>query len=167
MTEAETVSIAASSSPLPNVIPSMNAKLRFCTSFQCSAFYKMVIQSLNKIVAAKQEKLKQLVPNSLSLSLCKSTISLFCSLISRLNHSVTCTLRAMQLSVLLCLHKATQPAYHPRLTHFPSSRCWPNKLGASAPLVGFSESCHIPHNLSKVPSVCNCTAAIVAHPSHP
>ncbi|KAL5966526.1 Protein CLEC16A, partial [Taenia solium] len=60
MTEAESVSTAASN-PLPNVFPSMNAKLRFCTSFQCSAFYKMVIQCLDKIVAAKQEKLKQLL----------------------------------------------------------------------------------------------------------
>ncbi|CDI96806.1 protein clec16a [Echinococcus multilocularis] len=51
----------ASSSPLPNVFPSMNAKLRFCTSFQCSVFHRMLTHSFEKIVAAKQEKLKQLL----------------------------------------------------------------------------------------------------------
>ncbi|VDM24047.1 unnamed protein product [Hydatigera taeniaeformis] len=52
---------SSSSSPLPNVFPIINAKLRFCTSFQCSAFYKMATYRQEKIVASKQEKLKQML----------------------------------------------------------------------------------------------------------
>ncbi|VDK22874.1 unnamed protein product [Taenia asiatica] len=124
MTEAETVS-AASSNPLPNVFPSMNARLRFCTSFQCSTFYKMVIQCLDKIVAAKQEKLKQLVLISLSLSICEFTTSLVCLALSHLS-----TTRLLNVS-----DKTTRPSVQSILSEESSNQSrLHSQLTATKPL---------------------------------
>ncbi|KAM7542081.1 hypothetical protein Aperf_G00000002931 [Anoplocephala perfoliata] len=48
------------SSQLPNVFHRLNAKLRFQDALQCSTIYMLVIQHLEKIRLAKQEKLRQL-----------------------------------------------------------------------------------------------------------
>nr|CDS30310.2 protein clec16a [Hymenolepis microstoma] len=46
---------------LPNVFHRLNTKLRFLDSMQCSTIYTLVTQHLEKIRAAKQEKLKLLL----------------------------------------------------------------------------------------------------------